>query len=674
MDWSLADDALDEYSAIEEWQAADIAILPADDEYSAIEEWQAADIAMLPADDAPAADFVAGFDQELVLLGPPVPDFLVLVQPPAEFSAIRRKRCKTHDAIQHHEALALVVAQARNSLRKNEIKNLPTDDLTTRLSTIISLVSSASKHASAQISEKLYHVCSRFWKPFRRVLHRSHEAAEADVHRDTVAKCQTYTSATAFLLDRSARLQMFQVLSTAPQIELIMILEFSTYDETSLPLRVSQTDFSAHAARDLVLSDHLLPQHHALDRLLEKLSPPVSDVAPAKVLQGHTSVVILMRIAGRLVVLRCPSLQCLQQLESQKASILKLAVNRMSIADTSFAAKCPIRVRAACTDDHGSNIVVEKSWPSDHDGWWQFRCSCKLHKVATVHKRGLDLVDSSVSKMINLCLGLQVGITVFRRVLHAEIMTRMVFVRGHPSDSHVELRRSLISMWVGAINQKSRLQARSLDLVCNGNWRNHKEVEIYVPDAASDELLCGLKAKIANLLVSCLCPRIPPVFPRSRWTGAIESVSSLGLMQSCHGLLEVVYPKFVRQVSMVGVCGVVGEGDGGRPSGDDVLCLAHDGGPQMPEDTCVPESDLTWSGRVAKARVAGLELLCGKPENMFIIVRVVLEPLQILRQQQFSMSGKQWDRRQRARLAKAVSNGGDVDLKARDYRLVAEQV
>ena len=177
--------------------------------------------------------------------------------------------------------------------------------------------------------------------------------------------------------------------------------------------------------------------------------------------------------------------------------------------------------------------------------------------------------------------------------------------------------------------------------------------------------------RFAALIVDDLCPRVPPTYPRKRWTGAAESIGALGAMQSCHGLLEVSYTEWVRVLA--GKCDETPShaSDAAHP----LLALRDDaqGDPAMgdnPEHNAhePAESALKWAERVAQSRAKGLELVRSRPEPIFIVAQIVNGPLDRLRCRQFAVSAHRWEKKQRAKVAQAIAEGRS-GRGARQYRI-----
>ena len=83
-----------------------------------------------------------------------------------------------------------------------------------------------------------------------------------------------------------------------------------------------------------------------------------------------------------------------------------------------------------------------------------------------------------------------------------------------------------------------------LSYLLNGNWRDEGELQHFCQYGCCPNFTATLKL-LAVYGTWALCPKQPPVFPRSRWTRYDECVDYCGLLQACHGLLG----KLIAEVS-----------------------------------------------------------------------------------------------------------------------------
>ena len=84
--------------------------------------------------------------------------------------------------------------------------------------------------------------------------------------------------------------------------------------------------------------------------------------------------------------------------------------------------------------------------------------------------------------------------------------------------------------------------------VLTGDWRNTKNVEIYVPvGTALDGKL--IRRNVTRVVSYCLLGRSFQDYPRHRWTGADLSIDQVGLCAAVHGLLVPAYGEFVQHLS-----------------------------------------------------------------------------------------------------------------------------
>ena len=405
----------------------------------------------------------------------------------------------------------------------------------------------------------------------------------------------------------------------------------------------------------------------------------IQDVVPAKIQQVEGSFAMLVEYRGQYVHVRGRTVQALQCLEFADAVTTHHALSAKSRV-SEVAELFKLRVRGACTDS-GSNVLrAESLFHESRPGWLQLHFPCKLHKIATGHEKTFSMMDDFISKLINTSLSLQSSVHLFRRALRDSIFERSALRRGVPDVEAVARRRTILQWLLPGSDRQSKRQAVTVDALANGDWSRADRVEHYVGEfhvAEEEECL----RKFARKRASVLLPHAPRTYPRSRWNGALPSVADIAIMVCCHGLFGDAYRRWCKQLDKGDTAPHAAE------AGDPIVPIppplaVEDGRPDeleapdqdSAEHNAAPSADggpdaSSWRQRVAKARVFGMSFVNASPEGHLLMMAFVLNPLQALRNRQFELAGRRWDRQQELRVARAAAAGRPA-IGSRDYRVL----
>ena len=127
----------------------------------------------------------------------------------------------------------------------------------------------------------------------------------------------------------------------------------------------------------------------------------------------------------------------------------------------------------------------------------------------------------------------------FRSCLRRVVTDRLVVREGSAGVEAEAYRRAAVRSFVPRGGNASSRRVL-LSLLPNGDWRCHDTVEVFVaPGTVVDK--AAIIRKVVQGLVQALAHRRFRVYARHRWTGSEESVSDIGILLVCHGLLGPVW-------------------------------------------------------------------------------------------------------------------------------------
>lgn len=286
--------------------------------------------------------------------------------------------------------------------------------------------------------------------------------------------------------------------------------------------------------------------------------------------------------------------------------------------------------------------------------------SCEIHMTSTIHTRVFAVVESTVCGMVNFALALSNGAAMsrFRFCVKQVVEERLVLIRGTPPAGAQQHKRRVLA----AFGQRGAdIEARRLMLLAfaNGDWRNETHIEHdLVPGGDGAEQEESVRCVIRVGLCNALCPARPRLYPRHRWTHADAVVDELGLLQTCSGILQHAFKKFVE---MTDGC-MVGRLASGGDAPQDAVLPANPGEMSIvSRDTCPapPLEAETWAEANARDRQRAVNWFQSSPPNLgqLLLLRSAMEPLRVLMKRQLEMAAEEWEVEEQSKVARAVWQG-----------------
>lgn len=514
------------------------------------------------------------------------------------------------------------------------------------------------------------------------------------VPEEKLVSMEAMLSSAIVLLDREGRTRLEKLIAYAmSRSDLLFYIDQVAYDETPLPVALKKQGAQigeAGKAEPEASSSTALGTAQPLDSnslLGQKLS---TTAGPQKLFSLMQAGGLLVSSGGQHVGLIFHTLSPLSLLDSGTGASVAAAAMQLSgasRASSAFAHCC----RVACTDRASANYLCERTVSAERgEQWLSVHVACEAHKAATCHETTFSLVDTEIKGMIHVVLALQNGkaMSTFRECVREEIDSRLVLRFGVVSLAAKEYKQFMMDLFVGRGRQLA-LRRVLLALCPNGDWRR-QEVEFYLPPDCEWSRAQVLE-HVSSGVLTALCSSQPPLYKRSRWTGADLAVDALGIMEVCHRLLSSSFLRFAatfekgaRAQALMSAAAKASSAIGRLPVGPR-LAAEPLPGPTEAEDLgrdtdATPEAlraiavldprsdEPDWQVINAKHRRVGSEWVMSRPLSMLVLLRLALEPLRRLLSSILEVAGEEWEMEQRAKVA-AKLQCGVAHTTDRSYRL-----
>ena len=492
-----------------------------------------------------------------------------------------------------------------------------------------------------------------------------------------------------------------RIVGSVPRESLLLHLEFSSYDETPLPVML-RTRIVRRAPRTVenLLAIEGAPnastalaigRHRGLSVQLRE------GQAKQKVVQTQGEYGILLKFVQTdrigYAMLRFVPAFPLAVLQECTGKSLQLLAERLTL--TPAAARAFLHTTRAVTTDGASTCILAEKLLASQRSWADemLHMLCDVHRTSRVYDgtfQGPE-IDSGITGSIRAALSLRTGgaFSKFKSCLSEEIRSRLVILRGRPPRAAEEYKKFILRMFCKngpAALKRSLIMA----LVPNGEWRSDR-IEFYIdygphgltdPGDVPDYLVAGLMLVFASSQ--------PATYPRHRWTGMDLAVDELGLMESCHRLLSTTFMRFAasfytgaRRAQLLAAGASMSSYEGNKLAEvEDVGgagAVEHDG-PEHDPGAADPaaehkpaeksESD-SWAAENTANRGKAVKWLASELPLVFLMsTRIIMEPLRVLMTKQFEEAGAQWDLKQQVKMVKALKAGlGPNPFASRDYRV-----
>ena len=553
----------------------------------------------------------------------------------------------------------------------------------------------ASLEPGCRLDDKVVELAEKYMNPAYHLSSQIVMQEQMDLEAKAIIQRLHRLACSLWLQQRADRASLERgLVHYLPPSSLVFYGDFCSYDETPMLTSVRLPHSSSSDTQPRPRIDIAAPPHVAALDALSGGVPTPAIATKTKLLQVRSGFSMLVKLEASSGAERAPfhcyivgETACpLQGMTRNNADTLLECLHRLQ-ANTQAAASFPLKLRGVVLDEAKANLAAEQMLLQHRDpSWCPLTLPCDTHKASRCHSKSFDtLMPQDVSGLVRTALSLREGgkMALFRAALGREVRERLVILRGEASLDAQHHREHVLNLFVST--GPHALWRRVLLLqVANGDWRNAGVIEHYVPscvDHFDEETIC---ATVERSLVAALANGQPPVWPRHRWTGSDEAVDVLGIMFALHDLFHHVYARFL---AMVGgrrqgeqededraVSGTQPEGPPPPPENMAASTIPEDSDPALlpnrppVADTSEPQPEPNSAEQNAKQRQQAWSWISSDPLSRLVLMRITLFPLSTLIQQQLELGSHDYEQKERAKMAVAMSQG-DSRVQARDYPL-----
>lgn len=378
------------------------------------------------------------------------------------------------------------------------------------------------------------------------VTNTTQEARRFDAPRDAVRERYLLLAATALQLERQQwqHMERSVAASRGQDVELLMYIDCASYDSADFSLKSKQV-IDEQVACDVGAAEEPGPdggQQAPIEviRLTEVVS------GKKKVLQVETSALMLLRVNGRLVVIRGNVLTWLQICDRNSSECYKAALESQW-SGTASANEFSMKLRLACTDGAGSIGKAERHIVANRPEWQSLHFHCRVHMLYNVLTRVYDLREQDISGLlaVALALGAPGQIGTFRAALRRVIARKLRIVTAVVLDEAARKYRQLVVRAFGLDKPEHAALRLVVERCAGGDWRDG---EHFYYLAAPGESRTEVLRELFEVFVPFLFGHCPRIFPRSRWTGALQCLRDIGLPLVIHQLLPDAFKEYLAAI------------------------------------------------------------------------------------------------------------------------------
>ena len=321
----------------------------------------------------------------------------------------------------------------------------------------------------------------------------------------------------------------------ANQLEPVLFIKKSRYDETPLKVRMQNDVQGQHVSGDTgEVSTH------------------------AKVMQTEFSVHILLRQAGsgkhwhiHGYIPTFLKLMDSTTAETTKAAVLMDHMQIPSLMQFSHGFKWKLQL--STVDRYAANLKCERSIMHDDHSWTKFTKSCDIHIIAQVHLRTSGILDHDVSGMLHTSLA-QHGagaLQSMRDILQAIFQSELEVIYDIPPQGRIATHRQQVHDLFLPLGEASSLEGFScttllrryiLGTMLNGDLESGI-ISHYCTFGCCKDYEDTMN-KMCSYVVWALLPGKLPRFAKSRWNNQDRAVQWCGLLAAHHGLMTRILTQF----------------------------------------------------------------------------------------------------------------------------------
>lgn len=549
-----------------------------------------------------------------------------------------------------------------------------------RLCVCRNVANASAERSHADMTDDFGRLHNFFLTPDQRLATGQAAATILGVDYKKLRSCKTRLASALVQADRDSRAQLEAAIGALGSEACLLYVDAFRSDETPLPTRAAlpaapsvQEGPSLPQGGELAeISDKDRLTHHSYNVPLCSGSATVS----RKLLQSEQKFGMLLRAPAsgeaKFLTIVGSTVNWLQFLQRTTAECLKSASDKTCGVSTGVA-PFPLKIRLVVEDQAASNERCERALQEERaaadPSWVRLHFACQVHKTALVFKKCMNLVGPTISGQMHFALVVNfgTGIHTWREELADTIRERLDIRFGRPPPDSIEHKRQVLRLCL-ARGPRRVEKLMALHALPNGDWRNPARVECYLPVGATPDA-AAIADIMARGIIRVAAASKFTIFPRHRWTRADEAMDQLILLEACHSLASVVFPRWVRRVSQKSTAqqhpatsatstgADRGNGPGLLPimdahcadgDGRAAVALAEGSAAQPPgiaddqANSRVPQS----AADNERHRSVAAAWLASKPLGHCLVTRLAMEPLREYLAKQLVFASDNWERKQ----------------------------
>ena len=514
-------------------------------------------------------------------------------------------------------------------------------------------------------------------------------ADETDLNRRNLSRDIVLVASALVESDRYHRVQLEQeVVATFPPRKRLMLLDSCAYDETPMPVVV--TEVEQDALDDLAESLPTVPTEGSQVLAVPLLPIQRGDTSkkPVKLMQSSQEYAMLLQLSDppqpgpasdmqeqdqKYLVIIGDTIDWLQRIESTSTRATLAAQEKIS-ALTEASLSFRLHMRSACNDDAKSNPATERlivqRRASTGIKWLGWRWFCEVHKVSTAFEWVFSILEWVVSGMINVSLSVNFGSSLATfRLKVKEVIMNLIRWRTTPIDRAAqEFKMHILRIFLSS-GKEPAYKCMVLMHLLPGDWRDRDHIDLIRQNCETEQ---QQKERVATGVSDVLAGSQIHTWPRHRWIGADQASSDIGLLSAIHGLIYHAYPLFVgssSRSSAAAYAEAVEPMQGAMDSGDATGAAAaaadaaqyslvpyDDGG-----ETAGLDADAAACNKSAeansRARKRGLAFVEQNASDEVVTVRLTMEPLRCLMESKLWVGSERWELHQQGLAASRSLEG-----------------
>lgn len=486
------------------------------------------------------------------------------------------------------------------------------------------------------LNDKWMGVCSQLVLDSSAVATVTKEASELDIDRRDLRTLRRLLAASALAIERQSWSAFEQRLADnvgGEVSELLFYIDFSSYDIADFKMQVSQ---EVKIALEPPQPDEVvaLANDHPEQFLLE-MEEKSSGVK--KIVQTEGSTLMLLRLrCGRLVAVRGHTLTWLSVADRSTSECYKACVEKQRLG-TAAAENFGMKLRLACTDGDGAIAKAERHIMEGRPGWCGLHLACRVHTLSGCHEKVYDaLLSPDISGLYAAAKSLEPAgmMSIFRKSVRKVLAKKLRLVAHiHLDREAVHFKELVIASFLGPHPQHMYLRV-VLETCAPGDWRDQNEFlyPIKPGESRNDVLRLLFKTFVPALFGHC-----PKLFPRHRWTGALDTLRDIGLPLNLNGLFVAAFEELLGTLAQKESGSAlaqappanVGNGDGaqGGARWASVPFVEAEAGPDPAQAPTGPSGGATWAEQNRAHRGDARSWLGTKPASKMLIMAATLRPL-----------------------------------------------